>query len=224
MKWLKSKEAIIKELSPAEHDRMMVPIQGNPQIGAILSALTMQSMGLTMEGAFDLASPVYMIKLGVIGRVLYQPDLYVDILSHNLQMADMLELMQKHLARISKAVLAGDIAELDAIYGQAVEFVGQDNIGKSFELFQRLSRFIADLSKDHAITIQVREDRPGVLLELLTVFAQHNINLTACHSFPVGDGSGNHNFMIGLSQSVLSGPVINALDEIRGLEMVERVF
>ena len=82
--WLKNilekNKAKIKITTPEKHDKMMSIIQGIVHFSAISLGHTLKELNVDIDEALEYSSPVYKLRMGVIGRILNQdPKLYADI-------------------------------------------------------------------------------------------------------------------------------------------------
>lgn len=82
--WLKglltNAGARIKVITPEEHDKLMSIIQGLTHFSAICVGYALKELNVDVEKSMELTSPIYKIRMDVVGRILNQdPGLYADI-------------------------------------------------------------------------------------------------------------------------------------------------
>jgi len=82
--WLKElldkNGAKIKIATPEKHDKMMAVIQGLVHFSTITVSHVLKEMGIDIKDSLDYASPIYKLRLDMLGRILNQdPELYADI-------------------------------------------------------------------------------------------------------------------------------------------------
>jgi|TARA_B100001964_G_C14150148_1_gene561627 prephenate dehydrogenase len=82
--WLKNilekNKAKVKITTPEKHDKMMSIIQGIIHFSAISLGHTLKELNVNIDEALEYSSPVYKLRMDVIGRILNQdPKLYADI-------------------------------------------------------------------------------------------------------------------------------------------------
>jgi len=81
---LRSAGARIVLASPEEHDQAMASVQGLNHVSTLILASVFVSQKLDVQRALEMASPIYRLRMGVIGRMLGQdPSLYADIAIDN---------------------------------------------------------------------------------------------------------------------------------------------
>ena len=88
LKWLKNilqrDEAIIKISTPEKHDKMMSIIQGLNHFNSLCMAHAMKSLGINLKESLEYASPIYELKISVIGKILNEdPNLYANVETAN---------------------------------------------------------------------------------------------------------------------------------------------
>jgi prephenate dehydrogenase len=126
---LKSEDLKLVEMEFEDHDRMMAVIQGLTHFQAIAAAHCMRSLGFSPEASLPIASPVYRLRLDMIGRIIAQdPRLYAEIQMYNPYVVEVLE----ELARSS--VLLGSLIKQHDTQGFIAEF---EAIRESFGAFTK---------------------------------------------------------------------------------------
>lgn len=99
------------EMTPEEHDRMMAVIQGLTHFQALAAAHCMMRMGFDPESSLAVSSPVYRLRMLMVGRILAQdPNLYGEIQVLNPYVQDVLKGLKESSATFETKVLEADIA------------------------------------------------------------------------------------------------------------------
>ncbi len=105
------------EMEAEPHDRMMAVLQGLTHFQAIAAAHCMRSLGFSPDTSLQIASPVYRLRLDMIGRIIGQnPRLYAEIQMYNPYVREVLEELER-----SSTLLASLIKEHDT-HGFIAEF------------------------------------------------------------------------------------------------------
>jgi prephenate dehydrogenase len=126
---LKSQGLTLVEMSADAHDRMMAVVQGLTHFQAIAAAHCMRSLGFSPEDSMPIASPVYRIRLDMIGRIVAQdPRLYAEIQMYNPYVGGVLAELEKSSALLGALVKQRDVS------GFVTEF---EAIQKSFGTFAK---------------------------------------------------------------------------------------
>jgi len=72
--------ARIKITTPKHHDQMMAVIQGVIHFSSITISHTLKELGIDVKESREFSSPIYKLRLDMVGRILNQdPKLYADI-------------------------------------------------------------------------------------------------------------------------------------------------
>jgi prephenate dehydratase len=66
-----------------------------------------------------------------------------------------------------------------------------------------------------SIAVFIDIDHAGALLEILQVFAKHNVNLTFIQSRPTGRELGHYHFIIDVEGHINDAPVGKSVEELR---------
>ncbi|MEW5734936.1 MAG: prephenate dehydrogenase/arogenate dehydrogenase family protein [Thermodesulfobacteriota bacterium] len=76
--------AKVTECDPETHDRHMAVVQGLTHFITIVLGKTIENLGLTPDGLLAFATPIFRIKLDLVGRLFAQdPRLFTDLISEN---------------------------------------------------------------------------------------------------------------------------------------------
>lgn len=126
------------------HDRMMAVVQGLTHFQAIAAAHCMRALGFDPGASIPSASPVYRLRLSMIGRILAQDArLYAEIQTYNPYVAQVLTALEQSSALLSAMVKAKDIegfvAEFEDIQSAFADFTRE-----AFEESDRLIRVLAE--------------------------------------------------------------------------------
>ncbi len=108
------------EMEAELHDRMMAVIQGLTHFQAIAAAHCMRSLGFSPEESLPSASPVYRLRLDMIGRIIAQdPRLYAEIQMYNPYVGDVLAELERSSTLLGTLVkerdIPGFVSEFEAI-------------------------------------------------------------------------------------------------------------
>lgn len=98
------------EMSAESHDRMMAVVQGLTHFQAIAAAHCMATLGFDPAESWQVASPVYRLRLAMIGRILAQnPRLYAEIQIFNPFVRDVLQTLSRSQETFVRFVEAKDV-------------------------------------------------------------------------------------------------------------------
>jgi prephenate dehydrogenase len=100
----------LTEMSPEEHDRMMAVVQGLTHFQAIAGAHCMAVLGFDTAQSLRIASPVYRMRLAMMGRILEQnPRLYAEIQIFNPFVREVLLALLESSRKLSDIIDRGDV-------------------------------------------------------------------------------------------------------------------
>ncbi|NQU83068.1 MAG: prephenate dehydrogenase/arogenate dehydrogenase family protein [Parcubacteria group bacterium] len=117
--------AIVKEMRPEEHDEMMAIIQGGTHLPFIAAGYAFKTLGADLEELWEIASPVYKMRVQMIGRILDgNPKLYAEIAVLNPNTKKIASNLLVAMQRLSHAIISEDVDEFVEIFKQASEFFG----------------------------------------------------------------------------------------------------
>lgn len=123
--FLKRQGLNIIEITPEEHDKKMGIIQCLTHLSAIAVGDVLRNMDIDVEETLKLASPVYRLRMGMIGRILNQDaELYSDIQMFNPVSAKIAEEYRRSIEKISEAVKNKDSKEFETIFKESSEHLG----------------------------------------------------------------------------------------------------
>lgn len=107
------------------HDRLMSLIQVGNHFQSIVLAHAAKTLGITAADALSVASPIYKVRMQLMGRILAQaPELYVDIFLENPATASMLEVLEASTAEFRSLILNGQRAEAIEFFRAAANGLG----------------------------------------------------------------------------------------------------
>jgi len=133
--------AILKETTAEEQDRMMSIVQGITHISSIATAMTLQELGISVEDTLEYSSPIYKLRLEMVGRILSQsPQLYAEIAVENPSNRESLQAYHDALSTLLQCVNKKDESAFIQSFEQAAEHLGdfkEEAYQKTSELIQR---------------------------------------------------------------------------------------
>ena len=111
IKWLKNelkeKGAIVTAMEPALHDQHMAVVQGLTHFITICMGKTFQKLGMTPEDILPSSTPVFRLKLNLVGRLFAQDlNLYQNLIGNNPYTADVLETFLAAMTRAKEELLS----------------------------------------------------------------------------------------------------------------------
>jgi prephenate dehydrogenase len=107
LEMLRSLGARVIEMDAERHDRLMAVVQGLNHFYSIVFAHALKSLGVSAEDTMEVASPVYELKMHLIGRILAEnPELYVDIERENPYVPEALNTYLNSLQRFKSTARA----------------------------------------------------------------------------------------------------------------------
>ncbi len=115
--------AKVKITTPEKHDEIMAIIQGITHFNNISVGYALKMLGADVEESLEYASPIYKLKMDMVGRILNQnADMYADI-----------ELVNKRAKKAIKAYVDA-VEKLHAIIesGNREKFIGYFNEASSY--------------------------------------------------------------------------------------------
>ncbi|MDP3976173.1 MAG: prephenate dehydrogenase/arogenate dehydrogenase family protein [bacterium] len=117
--------AQIKETSPEEHDRMMSLIQGVTHVSAIATAMAMKKLGVSVSETLEYASPIYKLRLEMVGRILSQgAQLYAEIAVENPLTKESIGAYLESIQFLKDCVVSGHEEGFIQAFREAAEYLG----------------------------------------------------------------------------------------------------
>lgn len=112
-------------MPPEHHDKLMAVVQGLNHFNSIVFAHCLKSLGISAEDTIEVASPVYQLRMQLMGRILAQnPQLYVDIELGNPFVPEVLAAYETSLQRFKSAIEQGLEEECLRFFSEAAESLG----------------------------------------------------------------------------------------------------
>jgi prephenate dehydrogenase len=135
----------VVQMDPDEHDRAMAVLQGLTHFQALAAAHCMMRMGFDPNATVSVSSPVYRLRLAMIGRILAQdPRLYAEIQVYNPYIQGVLEHLQESSSLLGGMVrnkdVDGLVSEFREIQGAFGEFTARA-MRDSTEIIAHLPKF-----------------------------------------------------------------------------------
>lgn len=112
-------------MTPEQHDRTMAFVQGLTHFQALTAAHCMAALGFQPTESLETASPVYRVRLSIIGRILAQnPRLYAEIQIFNPYVKEVLEQVRRSNEVLSRLVEQKDVEGFIAEFVRVKEALG----------------------------------------------------------------------------------------------------
>ena len=222
--------AALDAVRSGEADFAIVPIENSVE-GVVARTLDELANGqpLTISGEITLAVTFdFMVKSGTktINRIGTHPHAEAQCrtyLSNNYPHAEIVITNSTSAAAelVAKGELDAAIASSAAANHFDLEILAS-NIGDNTAA---VTRFIAAQKPGYipeptgddrtSLVVYIDIDHAGALLEILTVFAKYNVNLTFIQSRPTGRELGHYHFVIDVEGHIKDEPVAKSLEELR---------
>lgn len=141
LNFFREEEAVIKECTAEEHDKMMSVVQGITHISSIATAMALKELDINVEDTLEFSSPVYKLRLDMVGRVLSQsPQLYAEIAIENPLNRETLQAYHDALSTLLRCVKKKDESSFVQSFDAAANHLGdfkEEAYQKTSELIQR---------------------------------------------------------------------------------------
>jgi prephenate dehydrogenase len=228
-KFLSASEADCVRAEPAQHDKIMVLVQGMIHATHMAQAAVLREFAPTL-GGLDAIAPFrtvgYELDSTVTRRMLASnPAIYQDIQFENPHIGAMLERLAAQIDFLRDCVRRGDESARavmrENLLTRSHVFYGEKTLSDGSYEFERLGYLLGDLAAPAHISVFLPLDHPGSLRELLQVFEAQRINLTSIHSSRTVEGEVH--FRIGYDRSSDAACVQAAIDAI-GTQKIGRVL
>jgi len=226
--FLAASEADCVHAEPAQHDRIMVLVQG------MVHATHMAQAALLAEFAPALGGLDAMRRMRTVGyeldgvvtrRILAgNPAIYEDIQFENPHISAMLERLAAHIDFLRDCVRDGGTDARAAMRARLLDApraaFGTEMLADGSYEFERLGYLLADLAAPAYLSVFLPLDQPGSLRHLLSVFEEQGINLDSIHSSRTPEGE--LHFRIGFDRASAPARVQAAIEMIaeRGIGRV----
>ena len=222
--------AALDAVRSGEADFALVPIENSVE-GVVARTLDELANGepLTISGEVTLAVTFdFMVKAGTktINRIGTHPHAEAQCrayLSINYPRAEIVVTNSTSAAAelVAKGELDAAIASTAAAEHFGLEILAS-NIGDNtaavtrFIAAQKPGYIPAPTGNDRtSLVVYIDIDHAGALLEILTVFAKQNVNLTFIQSRPTGRELGHYHFVIDVEGHIQDEPVAQSMAELR---------
>ncbi|HLC96546.1 MAG TPA: prephenate dehydrogenase/arogenate dehydrogenase family protein [Candidatus Nanoarchaeia archaeon] len=128
-KWVKNllgeNGAKIKITKPKHHDKMMAVIQGVIHFSSITISHTLKELGISVQESLDFSSPIYKLRLDMVGRILNQdPKLYADIEILNKNAKKAIQAYMRSQKRLLKTIQDKDTGAFVKYFNEAADYLG----------------------------------------------------------------------------------------------------
>jgi prephenate dehydrogenase len=139
LKWLEDElrgnQAVVTRMDPVTHDRNMAVVQGLTHLLTVCMARTLQKMNMPSDEAISCSTPVFRLRINMIGRLFAQdPGLYATLIGENRHVEDALATFMSAVDEAKESLLSGQegraVAFLDDIRGFLGDFC-QDGLDES---------------------------------------------------------------------------------------------
>ncbi|MEE8397503.1 MAG: prephenate dehydrogenase/arogenate dehydrogenase family protein [Desulfobacterales bacterium] len=129
LRWLEtefeSKGAIVTRMDPVEHDRNMAVVQGLNHLLTVSLARTLQKLGMPPDQALLYSTPVFRMKMDLVGRLFAQDlDLYKNLIGKNRFTLEALDAFSSALSEGKEALLSGQDDSATAFLAEIQTFLG----------------------------------------------------------------------------------------------------
>ncbi len=112
LNWLeevfRAEEAVVTRMDPVTHDRNMAVVQGLTHLLTICMGRTLQKMNMAPDEAMFYSTPVFRIKVDLIGRLFSQDtELYANLIGKNRHVKEALENFMSAMEEGKESLLSG---------------------------------------------------------------------------------------------------------------------
>jgi prephenate dehydrogenase len=143
--FLKSLGLNIIELTPEEHDKNMAVIQCLIHFSNLALANTLKELNYDLDFAKKLSSPVYLLRIYTMGRILAQDErLYSDIQIDNPYSEEMAKIYQKNVSDLLKDISEKSKIHFEKKFSDSREYFGETCI----ESLHMTDKLIKELKKN----------------------------------------------------------------------------
>ena len=117
--------ARVKITTQKKHDEMMSVIQGLNHFTAITTAHAMKNIGISIKESLEYTSPIYRLRMAMIGRILNQdPMLYANIEIMNQKNNKVVEEYIKSAEKLQSIIRNKDAKAFSKYFMEAADFFG----------------------------------------------------------------------------------------------------
>jgi prephenate dehydrogenase len=115
----------VLEMDAHEHDRQMATIQCLTHFSTLSLASTLQKMDYDLDRGESIATPVYLMRLYGVGRILAQDsDLYADMQVFNPYSKDVIKEYKVSVDELNNAVQQGDTKKFHDVFEKSKKYFG----------------------------------------------------------------------------------------------------
>lgn len=102
---LQGQGAVITEMAPEEHDRLMAVVQGLNHLNTITMGMVMNKKNLSLGDVQGLTTPIFAAKAAILTRVLgNNPGLYADLLTQNDHLEEIVDIYEETLRELKTMI------------------------------------------------------------------------------------------------------------------------
>lgn len=146
LKWLEDelrvKGAVVTRMDPVIHDRNMAVVQGLTHLLTVCMGRTLQKMNMSPDEAISCSTPVFRLKINLIGRLFSQdPSLYASLIGANRHVEDVLATFMSSVDEAKESLLSGQKGGATAYLEDIRSFLGefcQDGLKESNKILNDL--------------------------------------------------------------------------------------
>jgi len=125
LQFLREAGAVLHELTASRHDQLMAVVQGMNHFHSIAFAHALGELGIPVQETIDVASPVYLLRMQLMGRILAQDaGLYADILLQNPSVPAALNAFAGSCAEFMQAISSGSREQCVEFFERAARSFG----------------------------------------------------------------------------------------------------
>jgi prephenate dehydrogenase len=115
---LRKNGAGVVETTPERHDRMMALVQGLNHLNTMALGLTLREAGVSPEELAPFSTPIFRTKTTILEKVFgSNPRLYAELVASNPDVAGLLDLYERNVARLKALVAGKDVDGLTDLIG-----------------------------------------------------------------------------------------------------------
>jgi len=133
----------VLEMTKEEHDKQMATIQCLTHFSTLSLGLALQKMNYDLKKGEQIATPVYLMRLYGVGRILAQdPDLYTDIQLHNPFAKETIQRYKESVDELFETVQKSDAVAFQNIFKKSKKHFGSV-VKRSMEVTDKLIKVIS---------------------------------------------------------------------------------
>jgi len=224
--------AALDAVRTGEAEYALVPIENSVE-GVVARTLDELATGAPLVIAGEVTLPVTFALMSLPGKteistIATHPHAEAQCRTYIAQRYPHAELVPtSSTAAAAQALSRGEFDAAIASSAAAEHFglsIIEENIGDNdgavtrFVLVQKPGAIPKPTGNDRtSVALFIDIDHAGALLEILTVFADHNVNLTFIQSRPTGRELGHYHFIIDAEGHIADAPVKEAIESLRAI-------